>query len=110
MMELGAYRIIGDLHMSTRFVGDDCVIEYHNKNNERHRGEGPAIIANLAEDKNEYCEWWSEGKLIAIFNKNKEAFLKSQDGTHDTLYKVTVPEKWKASELNLSLNEIGLFN
>jgi len=110
-MELTSHQTDGILHITTRLIGDDCIIEYHNKEDKRHRENGPAIKANIKEqNNNEYCEWWNNGKLVAIFNKNKDAFLKSNDGTHDSLYKIKIPEQLKGSEKNFSLNDIDSFN
>jgi hypothetical protein len=108
-MDLSAYEIYGDLHKSTRFVNDDYIVEYYNQDDKRHREDGPAIILKIKQDNNEYYEWWSQDLLIALFNKNKNSFLKSLDGTHDKLNKIQIPEKWIGVENNLSLKDIESF-
>jgi hypothetical protein len=108
-MDLSAYEMYGDLHKSTRFVNDDYIIEYYNKEDKRHREDGPAIIMELKQDNNEYFEWWNQDLFIALFNKNKHAFLKSVDGTHKNLYKIQLPEQWIGNEKKLSLIDIEKF-
>src|SRR5579875_2185263 len=105
-MNLSAFEMYGDLHKSTRFVNDDYIVEFYNKEEKRHREDGPALIIEIQQEKNEYFEWWNQDSLIALFNKNKHAFLKSLDGTHKNLSKIELPEKWIGTERTLSLKDI----
>jgi hypothetical protein len=109
-MEMNVFQVIGKLHKTTKLIGNDCIFTYHNSNEQKHREDGPAIIAELKEQNNEYLEWWNNGQLTALFNKSKDAFLKSSDGTYEQLYKIEIPEKWKGCERTIALCDIENFN
>jgi hypothetical protein len=109
-MELASYRVVNGLNVTTRLIGPDCIVEFYNMENQRHRDTGPAVHATLESDNNKYYEWWNNGQLIGVFNRSKNACVKSKDGTFETLYKVQIPEKWKNCEDTITLEDMNLIN
>lgn len=82
-------------------------IRYENDNNKLHNEKGPALI-QFKEDGNEYNEWWSNGKLLAVFDSG--VFKKTDFNSFTSLEEVVVPPKWKGLEGTLSLSDIQLLS
>lgn len=103
-------KLDNDHFVVSRNIKGNRVTEYFTTEEKRHREDGPAMITIVNDPCNEYLEWWCNDKLIATFNRNKNLFLKSNNGKLTGLEKVEILDKWKGLERILTLSDLSLLD
>ena len=88
-------------------ISENRVKRYENEDGKLHNENGPALV-DYSKSDNDYNEWWENGVLHAVFDKN--ILKRTTQNSFNTLEEVELPKKWKGYETTLNISDIKLLN